>query len=121
MNKDETTPYDQKVCDLSYLSTTMDGNKLLINDIMKEFLIQVPVELKCLSTAIVETKYSKIKSYAHKMKSTFSIMGISAVLPILNKLEELGANENGFEEIKELNNQLDKIANQALKEIKEQF
>jgi hypothetical protein len=118
MQKNESNPAGQKVCDLNFLTVTMGGNKLLVSDIMKEFLIQVPVELQCMKSALGEVNYQKIKSYAHSMKSTFSIMGISMVIPLLSALELIGSKEAGIEEARALDVQLCQIANQALEEIR---
>ena len=117
MLKDESEMKNENVCNLNYLSDTMGGKKSLIKEIMDVFIKQVPEELQFINDAITKTDYKTIKSYAHTMKSTVSIMGISILIPILQKMEDLGARAADMEQIKELNKELTAICKQAIEEI----
>ena len=107
----------EKVCDLNYLDEMMGHKNHLILGIMDVFLTQIPEELNGINEAVDNTNYSSIKSYAHTMKSSVSIMGVSVLTPILKQMEELGTAGNNIEKIKELNQQLNKICKQAVAEI----
>jgi HPt (histidine-containing phosphotransfer) domain-containing protein len=117
MIKNELDKSIENVCDLNYLSETMGGKKHLIKEIMDIFLEQVPEELKSIDDAIKKTDYAIIKSFAHTMKSSVSIMGISILMPILQEMETLGAKAADIEKIKELNQKLNLICKQAIEEI----
>lgn len=107
----------ENVCNLQYLIDMMSNKKPLINGIMNSFLEQIPEELKSIEDAIEKTDYAIIKSFAHTMKSSVSIMGISILTPILQEMENLSKAATGIEKIKELNLQLNSICKQAIKEI----
>ncbi|PJB14989.1 MAG: hypothetical protein CO118_05760 [Flavobacteriales bacterium CG_4_9_14_3_um_filter_32_8] len=106
------------VCNLNYLSGLMGGKEHLIKKIMDTFLIQVKEELDSINDAILKKDYITIKNLAHTMKSSVSIMGISALIPILQEMEDLGKNTTALERIIALNKQLNLICKQAFKEIK---
>ena len=54
------------------------------------------------------------------MKSSVSIMSISILIPILKEMEDLGAKATDLDKIKQLNQQLNLICNQAIREIEKE-
>ena len=120
MIKSETEKSVENVCDLSYLSEMVGGKKQLIKEIMDVFLKQVPEELQSINDAVAKTDYAVVKRFAHTMKSSVSIMGISALTPVLREIEDLGAAAVNIEKIKELNQQLNLICKQAIEEIEKE-
>jgi HPt (histidine-containing phosphotransfer) domain-containing protein len=108
------------VCNLTYLTEIMSGKKTLIKEIMDRFLIQIPEELASLKDAIALEKFESIQSYAHTMKSSVSIMGITSLTPILKLMEDLAKLGLDIQKISELNKQLTVICNKAISEIKEE-
>jgi HPt (histidine-containing phosphotransfer) domain-containing protein len=122
MNENKSEIQTGKVCDLNNLIETMSGKKPLIKEIMDAFLIQAPEELTSIKTAIEKTDYAGIKNYAHTMKSTVSILGVSSLMPILKEMEDLATKGTDMQRITALNLQLTSICNQAVEEIeKEKF
>ncbi len=117
MLKSELEMKTENVCNLQYLIDMMGNKKPLINGIMNSFLEQIPEELKSIEDAIAKIDYPIIKSFAHTMKSSVSIMGISILTPILQEMEALGKEAIDIRKIKELNLQLNLICHQAIKEI----
>lgn len=112
----------EHVCDLTYLTEMTGGKKNMMKAIMDVFLKQIPEELQSINDAINKTDYVVIKNYAHTMKSSVSIMSISILIPILKEMEDLGIMATGLDKIKQLNQQLNLICNQAIREIeKEKF
>lgn len=120
MIKSEAKKNTEKVSNLSYLSETMGGNKKLIKEIMDVFLNQVPEELSRLNKAVQETDFPTIRNFSHTMKSSVSIMGITALASILKEMEDLARNGTDIEKIRGLNQQLNTICEQAVKEIREE-
>ncbi|PIZ05973.1 MAG: hypothetical protein COY57_04445, partial [Flavobacteriales bacterium CG_4_10_14_0_8_um_filter_32_5] len=84
----------------------MGGKQDLIKKIMDTFLVQVQEELNAINNAILITDYTTIKNMAHTMKSSVSIMGIAALQPILQEMEDLSKITTSFERIIALNTQL---------------
>ena len=116
------TNNEESVCNLNYLSELMGGKRELIREIMDVFLKQIPEEMQSINIAIAKSDYPTIKKFAHTMKSTVSVMGITSLASILSEMEDLGAKATGpenyqDEKIKTLNQKLNFICNQAIKEI----
>jgi len=117
MTNNEFDKSAKNVCDLKYLNEMMGGKNHLINGIIDAFLIQIPEELQTINNAIEKENYPVINSFAHTMKSSVSIMGISILTPILQEMENLGARATDIDKIKELGQQLNLISQQAIVEI----
>ncbi len=117
MINNEPKENTENVCDISYLTEMMGGKKQLIKEIMDVFLEQIPEEIQHINEAVIKTDYPMIKKFAHSLKSSVSIMGISVLTPILRELEDLGTKAIDIEKIKELNITLNLICNQAIEEI----
>jgi HPt (histidine-containing phosphotransfer) domain-containing protein len=105
------------VCDLKYLTEMMGGKKHLIKRILDAFLIQIPEELNSINDAIIKINYPSIKSFAHTMKSSVSIMGISMLTPVLQEMEVLALAAVNIEKLKELNQELILICHLAIEEV----
>src|ERR1035437_7753220 len=107
----------EKVSDLKYLTEMMGGKKHLIRGILDLFLTQVPEELNSINDAISKTDYAIIKNFSHTMKSSVSMLGISVLAPILQEMENLGANATDIEKIKVLNKEVNLICKRAFEEV----
>ena len=107
----------EKVSDLRYLTEMMGGKKHLIRGILDLFLTQVPEELNSINDAISKTDYAIIKNFSHTMKSSVSMLGISILAPILQEMENLGANATDIEKIKVLNKEVNLICKRAFEEV----
>jgi HPt (histidine-containing phosphotransfer) domain-containing protein len=109
----------ENVCNLSYLSEAMGNKAPQIKGILQAFRMQVPEELDTLKIAIAHADFKTIKSFAHTMMSTVSILGITSLAPILNEMEALGAKNEDLERIKELNMHLVLVCGYAMEEVEE--
>jgi HPt (histidine-containing phosphotransfer) domain-containing protein len=99
----------------------MLGKKHLIKKILETFQEQIHAELQIIDNAVTNSDFAIIKNSAHSMKSTVSIMGIAALIPILQEMGELGKIEKNIEKIKELNQKLTLICRLAIEEIKSEI
>ncbi len=107
----------EKICNFQYLSTMVGGKKQVINDIMEEFLKQIPVELQAINDAIAEKNFTVIKSFAHSMRSSVSIMDIAVPKPVLQEMETIAAAATDMEKITELSVPLNLLCKQAIEEV----
>jgi PAS domain S-box-containing protein len=108
----------KKVINLDYLTDIMSGKKELIKETIDIFLQQASEDLPIINEAVNKTDYLTVKRFAHRMKSTITMMGISSLTPVLEEMEVLGKAENDIERIKILNKTLNTTYAQALEEIK---
>ena len=111
---------DKNICDFRYLYETVGGNTKSVNEIMDIFLSQIPKDLSRIEDAVKTINYPIIKNIAHSMKSSVSIMGISILKPILIEMEDLASMKNNITRLRELNQELNRICDQAIKEIIEE-
>lgn len=117
MLKSDSENSIEKVSNLKYLEETTGGRKHLMREIIDVFLVQISEELKSINDAIAKINYAIIKSTAHSMKSTVSVMGISVLAPILQEMQYWGKMAMEIEKIKQLNQRLNSVCIQAIKEI----
>lgn len=128
MIKSESEKSYENVCDFRYLTEMTGKKKHFIKEIIDVFLKQVTEELQSINDAIKKADYEIIKSNAHAMRSSVSIMGISVLAPVLREMENLGAMAadgpalltTSIEKIKELNKTLNLICKQAFEEIEKE-
>ncbi len=100
---------------LDYLFSISQGDKEYERSVTNQFLISLPQELKLMKKAVHEGNMDELKSQAHHMKSTISIMGLDDKLKTL--LDEI---ETGLpqEALPERMAALDRISQDALREAK---
>lgn len=110
----------EPVCDFKYLNDLLHGQTKPMIEIIDVFLTQVHEDLEGINKAITDNDYKTIKSYAHTMKSSVAVMGISSLTPVLNEIESLGIKETGIEKIKELNIRLNEICVKSIAEVENQ-
>ena len=103
----------EKVCNIDYLVSVTRGNKEMMNNIIHVFLEETPEELTALADAIEKTNYTSISDIAHKIKSSFAILGISVLESVFEKMENLGTLSSGIEIISQLNQQVHFVFNQV--------
>lgn len=108
----------KKVINLEYLTDIMSGKKELIKETIEIFVKQAAEDLPIINAAIDKSDYLTVKRFAHRMKSTITMMGISSLNPVLDEMETLGKEQNNMERIKVLNKKLNSTYTQALEEIK---
>ena len=105
------------ICNISYLTEMVHGNKTLMSEIIDEFHVQISEELKRINDALENANYQVIKSLAHTMKSTVSIIGVTILTPLLNEIESLAKNANDIEKIKTLIISLNIICKKIIDEV----
>lgn len=117
-DKKETQP--KKVINLNFLIESIGNNNQVILETIDIFLAQVPEDLGALNEGVKQKDYVAIKGYAHKMKSTASLIGMKEVEPILAEMETLGAEKKGIDQLEILNDRLNELCKQAIEEMKEE-
>ena len=116
LREDEIHP--QKTIDLRFLIESIGNNNSLIVETIDVFLEQMPEDYDMLREAVKDKDYAQIKNYAHKMKSTASLMGMEETERTLIEIENISAEGKGIEKIQQLNNRLNELCNKSMDEIK---
>ncbi|MES2647821.1 MAG: PAS domain S-box protein [Bacteroidota bacterium] len=79
------------VPDLSYLKDLSGGSHDFLKEMIQLFISQTPVEMQAMNNAYTESDHRAIKRLAHKLSSSFSLMGINedGILKILQEDSDL--------------------------------
>lgn len=110
----------KKLINLDFLIENMGNKKTEIIEIIDIFCEQLPQDMTELSAAIINTDYPNIRQFAHRMKSTLSLLGVEGMLNIAKEIEAKSKEEKDIEEIRELNKYFVKHFSQVLKEAQEE-
>lgn len=68
---------DLSVINLTYLRSVSGGNVEFEKEMINMYLTQVPQDLNAIEHAIASENYKMVSAIAHKLASTFSIMGVN--------------------------------------------
>lgn len=117
INSQSVTVASDKVCNLDYLVVATHGNKVAINNIVTVFFKETKKELNFLNDAIRENNYPVISDISHKIKSAFSILGISQLEGVFKEMEQLSSSTSSIANIELLNQRVNHIFNQAREEL----
>lgn len=117
VNSQTTTVVSDKVCNMDYLMGATRGNKKIINNIVAVFFKETGKELVFLNAAIKKTNYTDISDISHKIKSAFSILGISVLEPVFKEMEQLSSSTSPIGNIELLNRRVHFVFNQAKAEM----
>ncbi len=117
INSQTVTVVPDKVCNLDYLMGAAHGNKKIVNNIVAVFFKETKKELIFLNDAIEETNYPVISNISHKIKSAFSILGITKLEPIFKELEQLSNSTSSIGNIEMLSRRVNLVFNQAKEEM----
>lgn len=102
--------------DLTYLNEISDNNKEFEREMMELFIQQVPGELDSMDKAIQEANHKAVNEIAHKLKSSYSLLGIQED-NLLHQLEQQGAKVMPLDEIRTSYEALILITEEAIEEL----
>ena len=84
--------------DLSYLKTTTENDPIVIRELIKLFIEQLPDLKKNILTAYENKNWKALKDAAHKAKSSFQIIGAYAQADELKQMEIMAVEERDKKE-----------------------
>ncbi len=119
VNNSNGTSHANTLINLGFLTRSMHNKKEVIKETIDIVIKQIPLDAVSINDAVQGADYSKIKTSSHHMKSTVSLIGITALEKILEEMENLSASATGIEKIRTLNNSLALLTEQAITEIQE--
>jgi PAS domain S-box-containing protein len=114
--------YRSKYVDLTYLSNRTKANPELMKEMIRLYLDQTPYLIGILKEGLANKDWDSIHGAAHKMIPSFSIMGIHQEFENLGKMvQEYAGTRQHLDEMPELILQLEKICDQACRELTEEY
>jgi len=106
-----------KHIDLTYLKQLSNGSNEFINEMITVFMKQTPVEISNLEKYLKAKDWKSLRGTAHKMKPSFSFMGIKELEGTIKLIDEYAATETHLELLPDMINKVKNICNEAIKEL----
>jgi hypothetical protein len=107
-----------KITDLKYLTQRTKSNPDLIMEMISLYLEQTPTLIKTMKQSLNDKDWDSLRTAAHKMIPSFSIMGISVEFENMTKqIQEYAGTYKHTERITDLVLQLENICTLACNEL----
>jgi len=98
-----------------------DNDTEFVQQIAELFITEVPMDLLQIKEGINEKDHKKAYSYAHKIKPTLDLLGMSVAFEEILCVEDWTKREGKRKEIKETYKDLESRIEKAVKEIRKDF
>lgn len=98
-----------------------DNDTEFVGQIAELFITEVPLDLAEIKEGINEKDYKRAYSFAHKIKPTLDLLGMSVAFEEILCIEDWTKREGKRKEIKETYKDLESRIEKAVKEIKKDF
>lgn len=106
-----------KHIDLTYLKELSNGSKEFILEMITVFIEQTPIEIANLEKHLAAKDWKALRATAHKMKPSFSFMGIKELESVIKTVEDYSANEKSLEVLPELVAKIKSVCSEAIEEL----
>ncbi len=111
----------QKLYSLDLLNVTAGGNKDFIQKMVALFVNTFPEYMQSLHDAIKQENWKEVKFYAHKMKSTIDLLGISSLKAEIRQLEHDAEQLQNLAKLPALENKIRLVLETVLIQIKDEL
>ena len=110
-----------KITDLSYLISVCGDDPEFKKEMIETFLANTPALLDEMKTKIKTSDWKAIGDIAHKIKPSFSFMGINSARDLILDLERNGRQQEDILKIPPMVEKLDSICTMAFLELKDEM
>ncbi|MGK7392696.1 MAG: PAS domain S-box protein [Candidatus Cyclobacteriaceae bacterium M2_1C_046] len=86
-------------CNLSYLISLTDGDRIFMKEMINLFLAQASEELEIISKSIENNDLDQVKKYAHKLKSSTGMVGANRMSELLREMENMQQNKKDCKQL----------------------
>jgi HPt (histidine-containing phosphotransfer) domain-containing protein len=104
---------------LSYLSEISRGDRDFMKKMVDLFIEQVPASLIDINEAFLKTDFPKVKTLAHKAKSSIDTLGIAKIQNEIKELEMLAMQNKPNPRINEIIELLNDVIPKTIAQLKE--
>jgi len=94
-------PKKKKLFDLNYLKKVSDNNEEFIREMVQTFVTSVPQVLDEMTQSLQEEDWAKVASLAHKIKPTFTLMGLDDLKNTIVFIEINGNKKTNLSEVRD--------------------
>ena len=110
---------NQRYTNLDFLRMVSDDNADFMKDLVTLFLRNTPPTLDLMEESYQSGNWDDVRNAAHKMKPTFSYMGLKQLEVKAARIEDICRNQDNKEEINPLIGEIKYICEAAFTELKE--
>ncbi|MEX2336512.1 MAG: response regulator [Fulvivirga sp.] len=109
----------EKITDLSYLTSVCDGDRTFMQDMIDTFIANTPSTINEMQKWVNKADWHKVASLAHKIKPSITFMGLECLKPVIKKIENFANDNYNTDQIPQLVNTLSERCRIAFKELQE--
>ena len=106
-----------RITDLSYLVSLCGDDDDFKTEMIETFLKNTPPLINDMKNYLLDSEWKKIGDIAHKMKPSFSFMGIHTAKELILNIERLGRQMEDVASISTMVLELESICNEAFSEL----
>lgn len=106
-----------QIIDTSFLDSFTSGNQSKKEKYIKMFLANGPKLLENINKSLADKNYESLRIAAHSMKPQLSYMGVQEEISNIFLIEQTAGNHAHYERLEELVEQLNRVCEQAFKEL----
>lgn len=103
--------------DLTYLKELSNGSNEFILQMISVFMAQTPEAIGDLEKHLDHKDWKALRAVAHKMKPSFSFMGIKELEPVIAAVEEYSKDETNLDELPAMISRIKNICLESMKEL----
>lgn len=107
----------KRITDLSYLVSLCGDDDDFKTEMIETFLKNTPPLISDMKNYLIDSEWKKIGDIAHKMKPSFSFMGIHTAKELILTIERMGRQMEDVALIPSLVLELESICNEAFSEL----
>lgn len=93
---------DYQFIDLDYLNDLALGSEEFIEDMISSFIKNTPESITRMETALLKSDWEQIGKVAHKLKTSFTFMGMEETVVKAKTLQDNGLNSRNLEDVRGL-------------------
>ncbi|HNP17679.1 MAG TPA: ATP-binding protein [Fulvivirga sp.] len=112
---------NNKVTNLSYLSSVCDGDQDFIRDMIETFIKNTPPILTEMKNMAANAKWSELSDLAHKLKPSITFVGLESAKELVQAIELSGNTANQTKNMEAMINDLSSIVKVAIEELKQEI
>ncbi|MDF2437145.1 MAG: Hpt protein [Bacteroidota bacterium] len=108
---------NNKYIDLEYLKQISNGSNEFVYQMITVFIEEIPLELANIDKFLQAKDWKSLRATAHKMKPSYSFMGVKELEVLVNTLEEKCSAETDLELMPGLVERIKSITAEVVKEL----
>jgi HPt (histidine-containing phosphotransfer) domain-containing protein len=111
---------NNKYIDLDYLKQISNGSNEFISQMITVFMEEIPNEIKNLENHLAKNDCVALKATAHKMKPSFSFMGVKVLEENIHDIETYCAEGKNLDQLPGLVERVKTITEDVIKELEKE-